>query len=83
MFVTAEELLAGRELTFEVEIPAQILSPSLANGSANGRSQSQEAKKVQLRPLTVKDVQLIAKGAKDDEVLTSVLMIQKDRKSVV
>lgn len=77
MFVTAEELLAGRELTFEVEIPAQILSPSLANGSANGRSQSQEAKKVQLRPLTVKDVQLIAKGAKDDEVLTSVLMIQK------
>jgi hypothetical protein len=77
MFVTAEELLAGRELTFEVEIPAQILRPSLANGSANGHSQSHEAKKVQLRPLTVKDVQLIAKGAKDDEVLTSVLMIQK------
>ncbi|HEY2963434.1 MAG TPA: hypothetical protein VGJ37_13510 [Pyrinomonadaceae bacterium] len=73
MFVTAEELLAGRELTFEVEIPPQILSPSLDNGHANGR----EAKKVQLRPLTVKDVQLIAKGAKDDEVLTSVLMIQK------
>src|SRR4026208_1083359 len=77
MFVTAEELLAGRELTVEVEIPAQILSPSLANGSANGRSQSQEAKKVQLRPLTVKDVQLIAKGAKDDEVLTWGVMIQK------
>ena len=72
MFVTAEELLAGRELTFEVEIPPQILSPSL-NGPANG----QAAKKVQLRPLTVKDVQLIAKGAKDDEVLTSVLMIQR------
>ena len=73
MFVTAEELLAGREMTFEVEIPAQILSPSLEHGHANGH----EAKKVQLRPLTVKDVQLIAKGAKDDEVLTSVLMIQK------
>lgn len=73
MFVTAEELLAGREMTFEVEIPAQILSPSLENGHANGHA----AKKIQLRPLTVKDVQLIAKGAKDDEVLTSVLMIQR------
>jgi len=77
MFVTAEELLAGREMTFEVEIPAQILSPSLENGHANGNSHSREAKKIQLRPLTVKDVQLIAKGAKDDEVLTSVLMIQR------
>jgi hypothetical protein len=75
MFVTAEELLAGREMTFEVEIPAQILSPSLENG--NGHSKDVAAKKIQLRPLTVKDVQLIAKGAKDDEVLTSVLMIQK------
>jgi hypothetical protein len=73
MFVTAEELLAGREMTFEVEIPAQILKPSLENGNANGNG----ARKIQLRPLTVKDVQLIAKGAKDDEVLTSVLMIQK------
>lgn len=78
MFVTAEELLAGREMTFEVEIPAQILSPSLSeNGHANGHSNGHAAKKIQLRPLTVKDVQLIAKGAKDDEVLTSVLMIQR------
>jgi hypothetical protein len=79
MFVTAEELLAGREMTFEVEIPAQILSPSLENGHGNGHAYQKDvaAKKIQLRPLTVKDVQLIAKGAKDDEVLTSVLMIQK------
>lgn len=77
MFVTAEELLAGRELTFEVEIPAQILSPSLENVHANGHANHREPKKIQLRPLTVKDVQLIAKGAKDDEVLTSVLMIQR------
>ena len=77
MFVTAEELLAGREMTFEVEIPPQILSPSLENGNGHRHAQDVAAKKVQLRPLTVKDVQLIAKGAKDDEVLTSVLMIQK------
>ena len=77
MFVTAEELLAGRELTFEVEIPDRILSPTLDPAQANGHGNGQAAKKIQLRPLTVKDVQLIAKGAKDDEVLTSVLMIQK------
>lgn len=77
MFVTAEELLAGREMTFEVEIPAQILSPSLENGNGNGHRKDIAAKTIQLRPLTVRDVQLIAKGAKDDEVLTSVLMIQK------
>jgi len=72
MFVTAEELLAGREMTFEVEIPAQVLSPSLENGNGNGNG----ARKIQLRLLTVKDVQLIAKGEKEDEVLTSELMIQ-------
>lgn len=77
MFVTAEELLAGREMTFEVEIPPQILSPSLENGNGHAPGQGNAAKKIQLRPLTVKDVQLIAKGAKDDEVLTSVLMIQR------
>jgi hypothetical protein len=73
MFVTAEELMAGKEMTFEVDIPPEILTPSMNGKQLNG----EPAKKVQLRPLTVRDVQLIAKGAKDDEVLTSVLMIQK------
>ena len=73
MFVTPEELLAGREMTFDVDIPPEILRPSADGSSGNG----QGAKKIQLRPLTVRDVQLIAKAAKDDEVLTSVLMIHK------
>jgi hypothetical protein len=73
MFVTAEELLAGRDMTFEIEIPPEILHPSVDGKSVNGH----QARKVQLRPLTVRDVQLIARGAKEDEVLTSVLMIQK------
>ena len=73
MFVTPEELLAGREMTFDVDIPPEILRPSADGSSGNG----QAAKKIQLRPLTVRDVQLIAKAAKDDEVLTSVLMIHK------
>ena len=71
--MTPEELLAGQEMTFEVAIPPEILHPTPNGKSANGQSE----KKIKLRPLTVKDVQLIAKAAKEDEVLTSVLMIQK------
>jgi hypothetical protein len=73
MFITPEELLAGKEATYDVEVPESILQPS-PDGKRSGSS---PGKKVKLRPLTVKDIQLIAKAAKDDEVLTSVLMIQK------
>ncbi len=73
MFVTPEELLAGKDVTYDVDIPAEILHPAperpASRGAAGGR--------VRLRPLTVRDVQLIAKAARDDEVLTSVLMIQR------
>lgn len=73
MLVTPEELLAGKEIVFEVDIPSEILNPSPDGQSHDGKT----GKKIKLRPLTVRDVQLIAKAAKDDEVLTSVLMIQK------
>jgi hypothetical protein len=72
MLITAEELLAGKELVFDVELPAALVRPSVEPERA-----PQKGKTVRLRPLTVKDVQLIAKAAKDDEVLTSVLMIQR------
>jgi hypothetical protein len=73
MFITAEELLAGKEATYDVEIPESILRPGMTSNEKNGGP----GKKIKLRPLTVKDIQLIAKAAKDDEVLTSALMIQK------
>jgi hypothetical protein len=72
MFLTPEELMAGGDMSYEMTIPAEVLDPSsdpISNGS--------EEKKIKLRPLTVKDVHLIAKAAKDDQVLTSILMIQK------
>jgi hypothetical protein len=75
MFVTPEELLAGNTATFDLEIPASVLRP-LAKGAASDNGPSMD-RKVKLRPLTVKDIQLIARAAKDDEVLTSVLMIQR------
>jgi len=73
MFVTPEELLAGKEITYDIDIPADILHPAFEGQPVTSESAGQ----IRLRPLTVKDVQLIAKAAKDDEVLTSVLMIQR------
>lgn len=73
LLVTPEELLAGKEMIYDVVIPPKILHPSL-NGEQN---ENGTEKHIRLRPLTVKDVQLIAKAARDDEVLTSVLMIQR------
>jgi hypothetical protein len=73
MFVTPEELLAGGELTYDIEIPPELLRPNLGLSNA----EPEPVRKIKLRPLTVRDVQLIAKAAKDDEVLTSVLMVQQ------
>lgn len=69
-FLTAEELLAGKDALFEVEVPAEVLRPA-----AEEVGEAVVGGHVRLRPLTVSDVQLIAQAAKDDEVLTSVLMI--------
>lgn len=74
MYVSPEELMAGKEMTYDVRIPPGVLRPS-ADGRPDGDHAA--AKQIKLRPLTVRDVQLIAKAAKDDEVLTSVLMIQR------
>jgi hypothetical protein len=71
-FVTAEELAAGKDVTFDVEIPAEVLHPT-----ADGTPPTRPGGTVRLRPLTIRDVQLIAKAAKDNEVLTSTLMIQQ------
>jgi hypothetical protein len=68
MTLTAEELLAGSALTHEVEIPAELLA---ANGHAPAAS------RVVLRPLTVRDLQRIAKASTNDEVLSATLMIQQ------
>ncbi len=73
MFVTPEDLLAGGEMTYDIEIPPSILNPSLDGQPVEEKPE----KKIKLRPLTVRDVQLIAKAAKGDEVITSVLMIQQ------
>jgi hypothetical protein len=69
---TPEELLAGSEMTYDIEIPPMLLRPTPDGAPVVG-----VPRRVRIRPLTVRDVQLIAKAAKADEVLTSVLMVQR------
>lgn len=70
--LSADELLAGSSLTFEVEVPAHVLHPTQATGApANGM------RTVRLRPLTIRDLQLITRAAKESDSLTATLMVQR------
>jgi hypothetical protein len=69
--LSAEELLAGSHLTYEVEVPPQVLRPTQA-ASPQGAPQ-----KVRLRPLTVHDLQLISRAAKESDSLVATLMVQR------
>lgn len=64
--LTADELLAGAALTFDIEVPPHVLGTA---GSMTGGT-------VRLRPLTVRDLQLIARAAKDNDALAGALMVQ-------
>jgi hypothetical protein len=67
--LSASDLLAGGELVCEVEVPADLLGP---RGSGDGSDPAG----VKIRPLTVRDLQLISRAAKDQDSLTSALMVQ-------
>jgi hypothetical protein len=68
MMLSAEELLAGSGIAHEVEIPAELFS-------TNGDSPTNA--RIVLRPLTVRDLQRIGKATRDDDSLSSALMIQQ------
>ena len=68
MTLTAEDLLAGSAVEHSVEIAPEFLDP--ARSGAGQRE-------VRVRPLSVRDLQLIAKASKDDESLSAALMIQQ------
>lgn len=68
MTLTAEELLAGSNLTHEVVIPVNLLG---------GKALPEERARVVLRPLTVRDLQRIGKAAHEDDGLSAALMIQQ------
>ena len=64
--LTADELLAGSALAHVVEIPAELLA----------RDDDAPVGQVRLRPLTVRDVQLAGKAARDDDQLLSLLLLK-------
>jgi len=69
MTMTAEELLLGGEATHVVELDAGVLVPGGGGAAFDGAS-------VVIRPLLLADVQRIQRAARDEGVLTSVLMVQ-------
>lgn len=67
--LSAEDLLAGSSLTFAVEVPASVLRPGDGAGGGGGE--------VQLRPLTVRDLQLVSRAARESDSLLATLMVQR------
>jgi hypothetical protein len=63
--LSADELLAGSAVSFEVAIPAGLIEA--------GRSGL--AGSVRLRPLTVRDLSLIRRAAREQDSLTGALMV--------
>ena len=66
--LSADDLLAGAGATHRVEVPGEILHPEQPDAAGGA---------VTLRPLTVADVQRIAQAAKEQRVLSSLLMVQQ------
>ena len=69
--LTADELLAGAALTYKVGIPAALVRPDDGNGSGAVIGE------VTVRPLALRDIERIARAAKEQRLLTSVLMVQQ------
>lgn len=67
MLLSGEDLLAGASATHRHEIGPEFLRGAGEAGPSE----------VELRPLAVRDLQLIARAAKDDETLSGALMIQR------
>ena len=76
--LSADELLAGGELSFSVDIPQRILNPisTMAESTKGSIAKKAGINQVKLKPLTVKQLQIISRAAKDSDNLTATLMVQ-------
>jgi len=72
--LTADELLASATATFTVHVPAALLHPSV-DGRSTGTAGA--VGDVVLRPLLVRDVDRAVRAAREQRLLTSVLMVQQ------
>ena len=67
--VTADDLLAGANATYRLEVPAEIVRPGAEAGGA--------PVVVELRPITIGGFQLVLKAAREDAGLIPVLLIRE------
>src|SRR3954468_19948848 len=70
--LSPEELLAGSALTYEIEVPPDVLRPGASRSAAEGGPG-----RVRLRPLTVSDLQVVSRAAKENDSLLATLMVQR------
>lgn len=76
--LSADDLLAGASTTHRVRVPATVLHPDgRGNGKGGGKPEEELSGEVELRPLTVLDIQRVVKAAKERRMLTSILMVQQ------
>jgi hypothetical protein len=66
--LTVDDLLLGGRATHAVTIPADVVRPGDPDAPSG---------QVVLRPLVLADVHRVQKAARDDQALTSVLMVQQ------
>lgn len=71
-YLRAEDLLAGSSLVHDIDIPPAVLAPA---GGPSGSTVG--ARKVRMRPLTVRDIQRVTKAARDDDSLLSIVMLKE------
>lgn len=66
--LTAADLLGGADAIRDVEVPADLLA---------GLAAPPDDRRVRLKPLTVNDLRLVARAARDNDELTAALMVQR------
>ena len=71
-YLTAEELLAGSSLTYDLDVPPEVIHPC-----SEDSKQSDKSMRIKLRPLSMHSVQRVLKASKDDEGLMSALMVKE------
>lgn len=72
---TADDLLAGAAVTFEVLIPVSVLRPGHSGQAAAAEPAADTV--VHIRPLTIGTFQLIMRAARSDPELIPLLMIKE------
>jgi hypothetical protein len=66
--LTAADLLGGADAIRDVDVPADLLG---------GLAAPPDDRRVRLKPLTVNDLRLVARAARDNDELTAALMVQR------